>query len=249
MNKPILEISHIKKDYITINGTTKAIKDISMQAEKGSIITLVGPSGCGKSTLLSILAGIDEQTGGIIIKDENIVVGYMLQQDALFPWLTIYENAILGLKIKKIATKENKDYVKKLLQEYKLGDFLNAYPKELSGGMRQRVALIRTLALRPDILLLDEPFSALDYQSRLKISDDVYKIIKKENITAILVSHDISEAISMSDKVLVLSKRPCEIKNIYTINLTNKSTPIENRKAKEFASLYNDIWRDLDVQD
>ena len=221
MNKPILEISHIKKDYITINGTTKAIKDISMQAEKGSIITLVGPSGCGKSTLLSILAGIDEQTSGIIIKDENIVVGYMLQQDALFPWLTIYENAILGLKIKKIATKENKDYVKKLLQEYKLGDFLNAYPKELSGGMRQRVALIRTLALRPDILLLDEPFSALDYQSRLKISDDVYKIIKKENITAILVSHDISEAISMSDKVLVLSKRPCEIKNIYTINLTN----------------------------
>ena len=249
MNKPILEISHIKKDYITINGTTKAIKDISMQTEKGSIITLVGPSGCGKSTLLSILAGIDEQTSGIIIKDENIVVGYMLQQDALFPWLTIYENAILGLKIKKIATKENKDYVKKLLQEYKLGDFLNAYPKELSGGMRQRVALIRTLALRPDILLLDEPFSALDYQSRLKISDDVYKIIKKENITAILVSHDISEAISMSDKVLVLSKRPCEIKNIYTINLTNKSTPIENRKAKEFASLYNDIWRDLDVQD
>lgn len=249
MNKPILEISHIKKDYITINGTTKAIKDISMQAEKGSIITLVGPSGCGKSTLLSILAGIDKQTSGIIIKDEKTVVGYMLQQDALFPWLTIYENAILGLKIKKMATKENKEYVKKLLNEYKLGDFLNAYPKELSGGMRQRVALIRTLALKPDILLLDEPFSALDYQSRLKISDDVYKIIKKENITAILVSHDIAEAISMSNQVLVLSKRPCTIKNIYNINLTNQSTPIENRKAKEFASLYNDIWRDLDVQD
>ncbi len=249
MNKPILEISHIKKDYVTISGTTKAIKDISMQAEKGSIITLVGPSGCGKSTLLSILADIDKQTSGVIIKAENTVVGYMLQQDALFPWLTIYENAILGLKIKKIATKENKKYVKRLLQEYKLGDFLNAYPKELSGGMRQRVALIRTLALRPDILLLDEPFSALDYQSRLKISDDVYKIIKKENITAILVSHDISEAISMSDKVIVLTKRPCEIKNIYNISLTNKSTPIENRKAKEFASLYNDIWRDLDVQD
>lgn len=249
MNKPILEISHIKKDYITINGTTKAIKDISMQAEKGSIITLVGPSGCGKSTLLSILAGIDKQTSGVIIKDEKTVVGYMLQQDALFPWLTIYENAILGLKIKKMATKENKEYVKKLLNEYKLGDFLNAYPKELSGGMRQRVALIRTLALKPDILLLDEPFSALDYQSRLKISDDVYKIIKKENITAILVSHDIAEAISMSNQVLVLSKRPCTIKNIYNINLTNQSTPIENRKAKEFASLYNDIWRDLDVQD
>ncbi len=249
MNNHILETLNIRKDYITINGTTEAIKDISMKIKKGSIITLVGPSGCGKSTLLSILAGIDKQTSGKIIKDEKTVVGYMLQQDALFPWLTIYENAILGLKIKKMATKENKEYVKKLLNEYKLGDFLNAYPKELSGGMRQRVALIRTLALKPDILLLDEPFSALDYQSRLKISDDVYKIIKKENITAILVSHDIAEAISMSNQVLVLSKRPCTIKNIYNINLTNQSTPIENRKAKEFASLYNDIWRDLDVQD
>ena len=249
MNNHILEILNIKKDYITINGTTEAIKDISMKIKKGSIITLVGPSGCGKSTLLSILAGIDKQTSGKIIKDEKTVVGYMLQQDALFPWLTIYENAILGLKIKKMATKENKEYVKKLLYEYKLGDFLNAYPKELSGGMRQRVALIRTLALKPDILLLDEPFSALDYQSRLKISDDVYKIIKKENITAILVSHDIAEAISMSNQFLVLSKRPCTIKNIDNINLTNQSTPIENRKAKEFASLYNDIWRDLDVQD
>ena len=249
MNNHILETLNIRKDYITINGTTEAIKDISMKIKKGSIITLVGPSGCGKSTLLSILAGIDKQTSGVIIKDEKTVVGYMLQQDALFPWLTIYENAILGLKIKKMATKENKEYVKKLLNEYKLGDFLNAYPKELSGGMRQRVALIRTLALKPDILLLDEPFSALDYQSRLKISDDVYKIIKKENITAILVSHDIAEAISMSNQVLVLSKRPCTIKNIYNINLTNQSTPIENRKAKEFASLYNDIWRDLDVQD
>ena len=248
MNNHILETLNIRKDYITINGTTEAIKDISMKIKKGSIITLVGPSGCGKSTLLSILAGIDKQTSGKIIKDEKTVVGYMLQQDALFPWLTIYENAILGLKIKKMATKENKEYVKKLLNEYKLGDFLNAYPKELSGGMRQRVALIRTLALKPDILLLDEPFSALDYQSRLKISDDVYKIIKKENITAILVSHDIAEAISMSNQVLVLSKRPCTIKNIYNINLTNQSTPIENRKAKEFASLYNDIWRDLDVQ-
>ncbi len=249
MNNHILETLNIRKDYITINGTTEAIKDISMKIKKGSIITLVGPSGCGKSTLLSILAGIDKQTSGKIIKDEKTVVGYMLQQDALFPWLTIYENAILGLKIKKMATKKNKEYVKKLLNEYKLGDFLNAYPKELSGGMRQRVALIRTLALKPDILLLDEPFSALDYQSRLKISDDVYKIIKKENITAILVSHDIAEAISMSNQVLVLSKRPCTIKNIYNINLTNQSTPIENRKAKEFASLYNDIWRDLDVQD
>ena len=249
MNNHILETLNIRKDYITINGTTEAIKDISMKIKKGSIITLVGPSGCGKSTLLSILAGIDKQTSGVIIKDEKTVVGYMLQQDALFPWLTIYENAILGLKIKKMATKKNKEYVKKLLNEYKLGDFLNAYPKELSGGMRQRVALIRTLALKPDILLLDEPFSALDYQSRLKISDDVYKIIKKENITAILVSHDIAEAISMSNQVLVLSKRPCTIKNIYNINLTNQSTPIENRKAKEFASLYNDIWRDLDVQD
>jgi NitT/TauT family transport system ATP-binding protein len=170
----------------------------------------------------------------------------MLQEDTLFDWLTIYENSILGLKIKHILTKDNIKYVKDLLIKYGLKDFMNKYPKSLSGGMRQRVALIRTLAIKPDILLLDEPFSALDYQTRLKVSDDVYKIIKEENKTVIMVTHDIAEAISMSDKVVVLSKRPCKIKNIYDVELENKSTPINNRKAKEFTHYYDLLWRDLD---
>ncbi len=247
MNK-LLEISHVSKNYITEKEEIEAIKDITLDIEKGSITTIVGSSGCGKSSLLSILAGIDTKTNGEIhFSKENPIIGYMLQNDALFPWLTIYENAILGLKIQKKDSLENKEYVKKLLKTYKLSEFNEKYPCELSGGMKQRVALIRTLALKPDILLLDEPFSALDYQSRLAVSEDVYNIIKKEKITTIMVSHDIAEAISMSDKVVVLSKRPCHIKKIYSINLTNKSTPIENRKAKEFPDYYNKIWRDLDI--
>ena len=178
---------------------------------------------------------------------ENPVIGYMLQNDALFPWLTIYQNALLGLKIQKKKTKESENYVKDLFKKYKLEEFMNKYPHELSGGMKQRVALIRTLAIKPDILLLDEPFSALDYQSRLAVSDDVFNIIKKENITTIMVSHDIAEAISMSDRIVVLSKRPCYVKNIYDIVLTNKKNPIENRKAKEFSDYYNKIWKDLDI--
>jgi len=244
----LLEISHISKNYITDKEEIEAIKDITLSIEKGSITTLVGSSGCGKSSLLSILAGITSKTSGEFIwSKENPVIGYMLQNDALFPWLNIFDNACLGLKIRKKDTFENKEYVNNLLKTYKLDEFKNKYPKELSGGMKQRVALIRTLALKPDILLLDEPFSALDYQSRLAVSDDVYNIIKKEKITTIMVSHDIAEAISMSDKVVVLSKRPCHVKKIYTINLTNKSTPIENRKAKEFMDYYNQIWKDLDI--
>lgn len=249
MNK-IVEISHIKKNYVTEKEEISAIEDITLDIEESSITTIVGTSGCGKSSLLSILAGIDEKTNGEIkFTKENPIIGYMLQSDALFPWLTIYDNAILGLKIQKKDTKENLKYVEKLLKTYNLNEFSKKYPNELSGGMKQRVALIRTLALKPDILLLDEPFSALDYQTRLKVSDDVYQIIKKEKITAILVSHDIAEAISMSDKVVVLSKRPCHVKNIYPINLTNKSTPIKNRQAKEFQEYYDKIWKDLDIND
>ncbi len=244
----LLEISHISKNYITEKEEIEAIKDITLKVEKGSILTIVGSSGCGKSSLLSILAGIDQKTSGTFtFSCSNPVIGYMLQSDSLFPWLTIYENAILGLIIQKKDTKENKEYVKKLLSTYKLNDFMDKYPNELSGGMKQRVALIRTLALRPDILLLDEPFSALDYQSRLAISDDVYNIIKKEGITTLIVSHDIAEAISMSDKVVVLSKRPCKIKKIYEIHLTDKRTPMKNRQAKEFNDYYNKIWKDLDI--
>ena len=171
----------------------------------------------------------------------------MLQEDALFDWLTILDNSTLGLDIMKIKKEENINYVKKLLKTYGLNNFIDKYPNELSGGMKQRVALIRTLAINPDILLLDEPFSALDYQTRLAVSDDVYKIIKNEKKTVIMVTHDLAEAISLADKVIVLSKRPCRIKKIYDIKLTNKSTPIENRKAKEFADYYEKIWKELDV--
>ena len=170
----------------------------------------------------------------------------MLQGDNLFEWQTIFKNCLLGLELNKSVTEQNKKYVKSLLKTYGLEEFMDSYPSNLSGGMRQRVSLIRTLATNPDLLILDEPFSALDYQSRLAVSDDVYKIIKKEKKSAIMVTHDISEAISMADKVIVLSKRPSVIKNIYEINLTDKSTPINNRKAKEFSKYYDLIWKDID---
>ena len=242
-----LEIKNLKKNYVTAKEEIKAIDNINLTIYPNEIVTLVGTSGCGKSSLLSILADIEKPSAGsFYFNKKDITIGYMLQNDALLPWLSILDNALLGLKIKKKLTEDNISYVKKLLTDYHLDEFMDKFPKELSGGMRQRVALIRTLALKPDILLLDEPFSALDYQSRLSISDDVYNIIKKEKITTIMVSHDIAEAISMSDRVIVLSKRPCHIKKIYNIDLTNKKNPIENRKAKEFASYYDQIWKDLD---
>ena len=192
------------------------------------------------------MAGLDNKTSGEIKIKDGCTMGYMLQDDALFPWLNILDNACLGLDIKKIKTKENIEFVKNLLIKYGLGDFLEKYPHELSGGMRQRVALIRTLALKPDILMLDEPFSALDYVSRLSVSDDVLKIIKLEKKSVIMITHDLAEAISVADRVIVLSKRPAKIKSVYEINLTNKSTPINNRKAKEFGYYYDLLWKDLD---
>jgi len=170
----------------------------------------------------------------------------MLQTDCLFPWLTILDNALLGLKINKKITKENISYVKKLLITYGLGNFLNSYPNNLSGGMRQRVALIRTLAIKPDILLLDEPFSALDYQTRVTVSDDVYKIIKETGITTIMVTHDIGESVALSDRVVILSNRPSTVKKIYEIKLSNKSSPIKNRTCKEFGYYYDMIWKEID---
>ena len=243
----ILKIKNLSKTYYSLKGEVKAIDNFSLDVNNGDYISIIGSSGCGKSTILNILSFLDKDyDGDIKFIDNNIKVGYMLQEDSLFDWLTVYENAILGLKVKHLLTKENIKYVKDLLIKYGLKEFINKYPKSLSGGMRQRVALIRTLAIKPDILLLDEPFSALDYQTRLKVSDDVYKIIKEEGKTVIMVTHDIAEAISMSDKVVVLSKRPCKIKNIYNIELTNKSNPINNRKSKEFTYYYDLLWRDLD---
>ena len=239
----ILTIKNLNKIYHTKTSETKAIEDFSFELNDNEFIAIVGPSGCGKSTILNILANLDNKSNGEIILKNNIKLGYMLQQDALFNWKTVLDNCLLGLEINKL---NNKDYVLKLLNTYGLKDFINSYPNNLSGGMRQRVALIRTLATKPDILLLDEPFSALDYQTRLKVSDDVYKIIKKEKKSAIMVTHDIAEAISMADKIIVLSKRPSVIKKIIDIKLTDKSTPINNRKAKEFAYYYDLIWKEID---
>ena len=243
----LLEINNISKTFNTLNGEINAIKSISFDVNNEDFIAIVGSSGCGKSTLLNIISGLLEKTNGTIkFCKENPIIGYMLQEDALLPYLNILDNATLGLSLKKIKTKENIEYTKRLLETYGLKDFIYKYPKELSGGMKQRVALIRTLAIKPDILLLDEPFSALDYQSRLSVSEDVYNIIKKEKKTVIMITHDIAEAISLSDKIIVLSKRPSIVKKIYDIKMENKSTPINNRTCKEFSDYYDKIWRDLD---
>ena len=242
----ILKVKNLRKIYHTKNSEILAVDNFSLNLKKGEFVAIVGPSGCGKSTILSILCGLDKPSSGTIQIDKKLKFGYMLQGDNLFDWRTIYKNCLLGLELENKLTKENIKYVNKLLDTYGLKDFKKAYPNNLSGGMRQRVSLIRTLATKPDILFLDEPFSALDYQTRLAVSDDVYQIIKKEKKSAIMVTHDLSEAISMADRVIVMSPRPSKIKSIYEIKLTNKSTPIQNRKAKEFANYYDKIWKDID---
>ena len=242
----ILEIKNLKKIYHTKQGETLAVEDFTFDIKPGEFVAIVGPSGCGKSTILSILCGLEKESGGKIIMDDNIRIGYMLQNDSLFDWRNILNNCLIGLEINNELNEENNEYVLSLLKSYGLYDFKDSYPNNLSGGMRQRVALIRTLATKPDILLLDEPFSALDYQTRLSVSDDVYQIIKNENKSAIMVTHDLAEAISMADKVIVLTKRPGTIKTVYDINLTDKSTPIKNRRAKEFSYYYDLIWKDID---
>lgn len=244
--KNILSIKNLRKIYHTKRGEIQAVDDFSFDLLDGEFVAIVGPSGCGKSTILSILSGLEEKSSGKIIFNDDSKIGYMLQEDSLFEWRNILNNCLLGLELNNTLNDKNKDYVSNLLDTYGLKEFKESYPNNLSGGMRQRVALIRTLATKPNILLLDEPFSALDYQSRLAVSDDVYNIIQKEKKSAIMVTHDIAEAISMADRVIVLSERPCHIKNIYTINLSNRSTPIENRKSKEFSEYYDLIWKDLD---
>ena len=248
----ILEVKNIGKKYQNKEGEVQALKNVNFRVKEGEFVSIIGPSGCGKSTLLSIIAGLEKKSEGEIYIENKKVdgisskIGYMLQRDCLLEWRNILSNTLFGLEIKGIKSKENIEYVEELLKKYHLYEFKDKYPSELSGGMRQRVALIRTLATKPDILLLDEPFSALDYQSRLAVSDNVYEIIKKEKKSAIMVTHDISEAISMADKIIVMSKRPSTIKSIYDIKLTNKSNPINNRKCKEFSEYYEKIWKDLD---
>lgn len=249
-----MEINGLEMKYHSQNGEISALHNISLSVKKGEFICVVGPSGCGKSTLLSLIAGLIFPTSGSILVDGKSVsgtcdnVGYMLQKDHLFEWRTILQNVTLGLEITKTLSSETRDYALKLLSTYGLLEFKDKYPSQLSGGMRQRAALIRTLATKPEILLLDEAFSALDYQTRLAVSEDIYSIIKKENKTAILVTHDIAESISMADRVVVLSKRPATIKNIHEIKLTcEKRTPMCKREAPEFRRYFNEIWKELDV--
>ena len=244
MNK-LISVKNLNKVFYSKNSIIEAIKDISFDLYESEFISIVGPSGCGKSTLLNILTDMDKKSNGTIIFKDNLKFGYMLQSDSLLSWKSVLDNALLGLEIKHEKNKENIEYVISLLKNYGLYDFKDKYPHELSGGMRQRVALIRTLALKPDILILDEPFSKLDYQSRLSVSDDVFKILKKEKKTAIMVTHDLAEAISMSTKVIVLSCRPATIKNIYEIKRDKYLNPIENRKDINFSKYYDLIWKDL----
>lgn len=250
--QPILELNDISYTYHTIQGETKALDLLSFCVEKGEFVAIVGPSGCGKSTLLNLIANlITPTTGNIMIDGRSHIdscenVGYMLQKDHLLEWRTIYKNLSLGLEIQKKQTAENLGKINSLLKAYGLEDFRDAYPRQLSGGMRQRAALIRTLALSPDILLLDEPFSALDYQTRLNVSNDIGTIIKSRGITAILVTHDLSEAISMADRVIVLSNRPGRIKKIVPIHLTcEEKTPVKARNAKEFPEYFNLLWKEI----
>lgn len=189
--KKILEVKNICKTYQAQNGEIEALKNISFDVKEGEYVSIIGPSGCGKSTLLSIISGLESKTSGEIYINGKI--GYMLQKDNLLEWRTIYKNVLLGLEIQNDNTAENREYVEELLKKYGLYEFKDKYPTQLSGGMRQRVALIRTLAIRPNILLLDEAFSALDYQTRLMVTEDIFKILKAENITALMVTHDISE--------------------------------------------------------
>lgn len=245
----LLKITNLSKTYYTKLGCVEALKDVNLEVREGEILGVIGNSGCGKSTLLSILSKLDKASSGSINSvKEDYVVGYMLQNDALFPWLTILDNATLGLKIKNIKTKENVDYAVKLLETYGLGDFMHKYPSSLSGGMKQRVALIRTLAIKPDILLLDEPFSRLDLINRLSISDDVYNIIKNEKKTTIIISHDIAECVSLCDRVAIMSKRPGTIKNVYDINLVNKGLPSSNRTDDRFYYYYDILWKEIDKE-
>lgn len=247
-NNDILTIKKLSKIYHTNKSEIPAIKDLNLNIKEGEFVAIVGPSGCGKTTLLSILCSLEEKSQGEIIYTQGKQkMGYMLQNDTLFPWLNILDNTLLGLKIEKNITKENIQKVTRLLETYGLKDFIKKYPNNLSGGMRQRVALIRTLATNPDILLLDEPFSALDYQTRLAVSDDVWRIIKKEKKTTIMITHDIAEAISMADRIIVLTNRPSKVKSIYTIEMKNKQNPINNRKQKEFQYYYDKIWKDIDI--
>lgn len=249
--KNLLEMKDVSYFYQTKENEIKALDSVSFVLKEKDFTSLVGPSGCGKTTILSLIAGLLTPSSGEILLDDKPIqkldsrIGYMFQRDHLFEWRTIWQNIILGLEIQKMNKDEKKlAFAEELLKKYDLYSFKDKKPRQLSGGMRQRVALIRTLAVEPELLLLDEPCSALDFQTRLKVCDDVYDIIKREEQTALLVTHDISEAISMSDKILILTKRPGTVKEEINLSLTG-STPLHKREDKTFGNYFEMIWRNL----
>lgn len=251
----LLEFKNVSVKYQTDDGETQAIKNVSFNVKDGEFVAIIGPSGCGKTTLLSLTAGLFKASQGeILFKGKKIVkpqneIGYMLQRDELFEWRTILKNALLPLEIKKTLNEEKKKYVLSLLERYGLKEFINSYPNQISGGMRQRVALIRTLSSNPELLLLDEPFSALDYQTRLAVCDDIYKIIKSEKKTAVLVTHDISEALSMADRIVVLSKRPATVYKIHEYNFDRDLSPLLRRENKDFGENFKVLWSELNYDE
>ena len=249
--KNLLEITDLSLSYHSKQSETKALENVNFNILDNDFVSIVGPSGCGKTTILSLIAGLLVPSSGEIILDGkkvtgvNTEIGYMFQKDNLFDWLTVEKNVLFALTLQKKHNPENVRFVYNLVEKYGLKEFLNHYPSELSGGMRQRVSLIRTLATRPKLLLLDEPFSALDYQTRLDIQNIVYKIILDEQKTAILVTHDISEAIAMSNKIIILSKRPASVKQIIDINFDANLTPFQKRNDPQFSKYFNLIWEEL----
>ena len=249
---PKLEVKDLSYSYHSMDGETKALSNISFSVSAGEFLAVVGPSGCGKSTLLSLICGLLKASEESVLIDGKPMetgdskIGYMLQKDHLFEWRTIFSNACLGLEIQRNLDEEGRERVRRLLETYGLEDFADARPSELSGGMRQRAALIRTLALEPDILLLDEPFSALDYQTRLAVCDDISTIIREQKKTAILVTHDLSEAVSAADRILILTKRPGRVKDTITIKFPdNAGSPLLRRNCPEFSSYFNEVWKVL----
>ena len=243
--KEVLRFDNVCMRYHTKQGETVAVQDLNFAVHEGEFTAIIGPSGCGKTTLLSLAAGLLKPSSGRIVSS-GVSFGYMLQRDELFPWRTIEKNLYLPLEIKGTNTLENRENALALAEKYGLKQFLKSYPSELSGGMRQRAALIRTLALNPDVLLLDEPFSALDYQTRLNVCNDVYKIIRQEHKTALLITHDISEAISVADKIFVLSKRPAKILSEHTV-VFPEDEPLKRRENKDFSKWFEILWGELNT--
>ena len=242
--KNILRFDNVTHIYHTARGEVIAAKNLTFSVDEGEFVAIIGPSGCGKTTLLSLAAGLLKPSAGMIERQGSY--GYMLQKDELFSWRTIEKNIFLPLEIRKQNTPENRERAIGLAKKYGLEDFLKSYPSQLSGGMRQRAALIRTLATDPDVLLLDEPFSALDYQTRLNVCEDVANIIRGEGKTALLITHDISEAISLADRVLVLTARPARVSHAHTLDFGD-IPPLKRREQSNFSGWFEQLWRELNV--